>query len=75
LGRPVCIGHSRKRFLQKLLGRPLDERLFATVGISVGAALQGAEIIRVHDVAASRDAVLACQAIWETAGNSRQPPA
>jgi dihydropteroate synthase len=63
LGRPVCIGHSRKRFLKKLLGRPVDERLFATVGVSVAVALQGAEILRVHDVAATRDALLACQAL------------
>ncbi len=64
LGRPVCIGHSRKRFLEKLLGRPIDERVFATIGVSVGVALQGAEIIRVHDVAASRDAILACRAVY-----------
>jgi dihydropteroate synthase len=63
LGRPVCIGHSRKQFLEKLLGRPVDERLFGTVGVSVAVALQGAKIIRVHDVAATRDAVLACQAV------------
>ncbi len=63
LGRPVCIGHSRKRFLQKLLGRPVDERLFATVGVAVAVALQGARIIRVHDVAATRDAILACRAV------------
>ncbi len=63
LGRPVCIGHSRKRFLKKLLGRPVDERSFGTVGVSVAVALQGAEILRVHDVAATRDAVLACQAV------------
>lgn len=62
LGRPLCIGHSRKRFLQKLLAREVDERLFGTVGVSVAAALQGAELIRVHDVAASRDAITACRA-------------
>jgi dihydropteroate synthase len=63
LGRPVCIGHSRKRFLKKLLGLELDERLFGTVGVSVAAALQGASILRVHDVQATRDAVLACLAL------------
>jgi dihydropteroate synthase len=67
LGRPVCIGHSRKRFLKSLLGRPLDERLFGTVGVSVAVALQGAEILRVHDVAATRDAILACQAVLASA--------
>lgn len=63
LDRPVCVGHSRKRFLKALLQRPLDERLFATVGVSVALALQQTDIIRVHDVSASRDAVLACTAI------------
>lgn len=62
-GRPVCIGHSRKRFLKRLLGREVDERLFATVGVAVAVALQKAEIIRVHDVAPVRDAILACRAI------------
>jgi dihydropteroate synthase len=42
----------------------VDDRLYATVGISVGAALHQAEILRVHDVAASRDAIAACQAIY-----------
>lgn len=74
LGRPLCIGHSRKRFLQKLLGREVDERLFGTVGVSVAVALQGAELIRVHDVAASRDAITACRAclpeVWDSAGIS-----
>jgi dihydropteroate synthase len=63
LGRPVCIGHSRKGFLKKLLGRQVDERSFGTIGISVAVALQGAEILRVHDVAATCDAVVACQAV------------
>jgi dihydropteroate synthase len=65
LGRPVCIGHSRKRFLKKLFGRPVDERQFATIGVAVAVALQGAEIIRVHDVAATRDAILACRTVLE----------
>jgi len=59
LGRPLLIGHSRKRFLQKVIGRPVDERLFGTVGVSVALAHQGVDLIRVHDVAANRDAVLA----------------
>jgi dihydropteroate synthase len=71
LGRPVCIGHSRKRFLEKLLGRPVDERLFATVGVAVAVALQGARIIRVHDVGATRDAILACRAVLEHAAAGR----
>lgn len=64
LGRPVCIGHSRKRFLKRLLGRPVDERLFATVGVAVAVALQGADILRIHDVAAVHDAIAACRALF-----------
>ena len=63
LGRPVLIGHSRKRFLEKLLGRPIDERLSGTIGVSIAAASQSADILRVHDVAAVRDALTAWNAI------------
>lgn len=63
LGRPVLIGHSRKRFVKRVLGRNIDERLFGTIGISLAAAAHGAQILRVHDVAASRDAWLAFQAV------------
>ena len=35
LGRPVLVGHSRKRFLAKLLGRPVDELLAGTVGVAI----------------------------------------
>jgi dihydropteroate synthase len=63
LGRPVLIGHSRKRFLAKILGRSLDEATSATIGVAVGAALRGADLLRVHDVRATRDALVACWAV------------
>ena len=63
LDRPVLIGHSRKRFLAKLLGRPVEERLAGTVGVSIALAQQNADILRVHDVAAVRDALLAWRAV------------
>ena len=62
LGRPLLIGHSRKRFLKKLLGREVDERLAGGIGVSIALAGQGVEMLRVHDVAAHRDALTA----WET---------
>lgn len=61
-GRPVLIGHSRKRFLSKVLGRPVEERLAGTIGVAIAVAQQHADIIRVHDVAAVRDALLAWKA-------------
>lgn len=66
-GRPVLIGHSRKRFLQKVLGRPLDERSFGTVGVSIALAQQQVEILRIHDVAATRDAIIAWKAVLPAA--------
>ena len=63
LGRPVLIGHSRKRFLKQLLGRPIDERLSGTIGVSIAAASQSADILRVHDVGAVRDALTAWSSI------------
>jgi dihydropteroate synthase len=54
-----------------VLGRPVDETLFATVGVSVALARQRVDIIRVHDVAATRDAVLACQTVLDWPGGAR----
>ena len=63
LARPVLIGHSRKRFLAKLLGRPVEERQAGTVGVSIALAQQNADILRIHDVAAVQDALLAWKAV------------
>ena len=63
LNRPVLIGHSRKRFLAKVLGRPVEERTFGTIGVAIAVAAQGADMIRVHDVRETRDALLAWHAI------------
>lgn len=62
LGRPVLIGHSRKRFLQKILGQTLDERSSGTIGVSIALAQQGVDLLRIHDVAANRDALVAWRA-------------
>jgi len=63
LGRPVLIGHSRKRFLKHLLGRPINERTYGTAGVSVALAMQSVDILRVHDVQATRDVLLAWRAV------------
>ena len=66
-GRPLLVGHSRKRFLSKLLGRSVEERLAGTIGVAVALAGQGVEIIRVHDVGAVNDALLAWRSVSERA--------
>lgn len=63
LGCAVLVGHSRKRFLQKVLNRPVDERLFGTLGVSLALAEQGVDVLRVHDIAAHRDALTAWEAL------------
>ncbi len=58
LGRPVVIGTSRKSFLGRITGRDVTERVPASVATNVVAYLHGARVFRVHDVAATRDALL-----------------
>lgn len=58
LGRPLCLGVSRKGFIGRLLNRPVEQRLAGSLAAACWAASQGAaQIVRVHDVAATRDAV------------------
>jgi dihydropteroate synthase len=66
LGRPVCLGVSRKRFLSKLMGpdRLESERLAGSIAVACFAAIRGtAQILRVHDVRDTRDAVRVCRAL------------
>jgi dihydropteroate synthase len=55
LERPIVVGVSRKSFLGKLLGRDVDDRLAASLGGMAYAVLQGAHVVRVHDVVESCD--------------------
>ncbi|HEY2030178.1 MAG TPA: dihydropteroate synthase [Myxococcales bacterium] len=63
LGRPVVVGASRKSFIGKVTGRDAGDRLFGSVAAAVSAALSGAAIVRVHDVRATREALLVADAI------------
>lgn len=54
-GRPVVIGLSRKRFLGQITGRNVNERLAAGLGALAYCFLNGANILRVHDVKESHD--------------------
>ncbi len=55
LGCPLLVGTSRKSFLGHYTGQPVDERLPATAGSVACVIARGADIVRVHDVAAMRD--------------------
>jgi dihydropteroate synthase len=57
LGRPILVGTSRKSFLGKLSGAPVDQRLGGTIATCVLAVANGAAAVRVHDVAPVREAL------------------
>jgi dihydropteroate synthase len=61
LGHPVFVGLSRKSTLGELTGRAVTNRLPASLAAALIAAQHGARIIRVHDVAATRDVI----AVWQ----------
>lgn len=63
LGQPVLLGHSRKRFLGNITGRQEGERDLATAVVSALAVMQGVSIVRVHDVASSKQAIQIAEAI------------
>ena len=56
LGRPLLVGVSRKSFIGAVLDLPAEERLDGTAAAVAAAVLQGAHILRVHDVGAMRRA-------------------
>jgi dihydropteroate synthase len=57
IGCPVLIGVSRKSTLGAITGRDVDDRLAASLAAAVAAVLQGATVIRAHDIAETVDAV------------------
>ena len=64
LGAPVLVGLSRKSTLGAITGRPAPERLAASIAAALLAVQHGARIVRVHDVAATRDALAVLVAVW-----------
>ncbi len=64
LGYPLLAGWSRKSTLGAITGRPVAERLPASLAAALAAVMQGARVLRVHDVAATVDALK----VWRAAG-------
>jgi dihydropteroate synthase len=63
LGFPVLAGLSRKALVGELTGRPVDERVHGSVALAVLAYLNGARIIRAHDVGPTVDALRVAAAV------------
>ncbi len=65
LGRPILVAASRKSTLGLLCGQPVDKRLLATAAVTAQAALAGAALVRVHDVAAAADVLAVSNALYK----------
>ena len=64
LGHPLLVGWSRKSTLGALTGRAVGDRLAASIAAALASVANGASIVRVHDVAATVDALK----VWRAAG-------
>ncbi len=64
-GRPLLVGASRKRFIGELTGMDTDKRLEGSVAVASMAVQNGADIVRVHDVAQTKQAVAMAAAVRE----------
>ncbi len=73
LGRPLLVGPSRKSFIGAITGAPAEDRLAGTLAAVTAAVLGGATFIRVHDVAASRQAARVAAAIRASGGSRGKP--
>lgn len=71
-GLPVVVGISRKSTIGKLLTRENDDRLHGSVAAAVIAALKGASVVRVHDVAPTRDALEVAAAVQAAAAHRQE---
>lgn len=63
LGFALLVGMSRKSMLGAVTGKPVNDRVSASVAAALAAVDRGARIIRVHDVAATVDALKVWQAV------------
>jgi dihydropteroate synthase len=75
LGRPIVVGTSRKRFLGSLTGREVGDRLGGSLASNVLALAQGAEVFRVHEVLAARQALSTAEVILGRRGWRATPAA
>jgi dihydropteroate synthase len=63
LGYPILVGASRKNFIGNILKRPVEQRIEGSVAAAVVAVMNGANIVRVHDVKETKRAVMIADAV------------
>jgi len=68
LGVPLAVGLSRKSMLARITGRNVDDRTAGSIALATIAVLNGARIVRAHDVAATHDAIRVAAAVVQGDG-------
>jgi dihydropteroate synthase len=68
LGKPLLIGASRKSFIGEILGLKVEDRLEGSLAALSMGVTNGADIVRVHDVAESKRAARMTDAVWRENG-------
>jgi dihydropteroate synthase len=71
---PIMVGLSRKSIVGRLTGRPAGERVYGSVVLAVLAVINGARIVRVHDVGATVDALKIVSAVQRVSRDSAERP-
>ncbi len=71
LGQPVLVGTSNKSFIGHVLGLPVESRETGTMATIAAAAMNGADIVRAHNVKAARETVRMIDAIQSASSQSR----
>jgi dihydropteroate synthase len=74
LGCPLLVGHSRKGFIGKVIGNAKADRTAGNLGVALALAQQGVQVLRVHDVAATRQALLLYDAVGGLTGQPLRLP-
>jgi dihydropteroate synthase len=65
LGAPLLVGVARKSVIGKILGKPVNDRLYGGLGLAALAVGSGARVIRTHDVGPTRDAIRCVSAVLQ----------
>lgn len=73
LGCPLLVGHSRKRFIGRVLDDMEADRTAGTIAVALSLAEQGVQVIRIHDVAPVRQALLMQRAVDEHGPGRAEP--
>ncbi|WP_291765173.1 dihydropteroate synthase [Caldivirga sp. UBA161] len=69
LGRPICVGVSRKGFIRRLLGVGIENSIWGTLGLHAYLAYMGVDLIRAHDAVETLNVIKIINMVKECSGD------